>query len=373
LLALSVLCSAFPDHGDWMRWYSAITLHSEYFQKRSAQYSAPYDMLPAVVFRKSDFEKVADPDLREAMLRQFMEGTRLSDEYRLRLFPIWTTGTHHGNTAVQLSHTLALTIASLARNDLKSAELAEKQLQWIFGGNPFAQSLMYGVGHDFVTLYGYNPGDVVGALPVGIDCVQNDEPYWSGSNYATYKEIWVVPVSRFLWNTAYLAMPARIMGKLEKASTFSIDFINSHTATRKTVTINASGNFEAQFPAGKYELRTGDLSRIMTLLPGGEYSILLNPENEIGFTVQVANSDIEKQQVRIRLIAEGIGNHELSIRLFNGSTPEPQKLLTFQTVRQDEFDWVVEVKNPVMPWVAVIVPDGDIGRKVTITGTLEKR
>ena len=373
LLALSVLCSAFPDHGDWMRWYSAITLHSEYFQKRGAQYSTPYDMLPAAVFRKSDFEKVADPDLREAMLRQFMEGTRLSDEYRLRLFPIWTTRTHHGNTAVQLSHTLALTIASLACNDLESAQLAEKQMQWIFGGNPFVQSLMYGVGHDYMTLYGYNPGDVVGALPVGIDCVQNDEPYWSGSNYATYKEIWVVPVSRFLWNAAYLAMPARITGKLEKAPISSIDFVNSHTGKRKTVTIDASGNFEAQFPAGEYELRTDYLSRKMTLLPGGDYSVVLNPENEIGFIAQVVYSDIEKQQLRIRVIVEGTGNHELSIRLFNGSTPESQKLLTFQTIRQDEFDWVVEVRNPAMPWVAVIVPDSDICRKVTITGTLENR
>jgi hypothetical protein len=30
VLALAQLCDAFPDHPDWMKWYSAVTLFSQY-------------------------------------------------------------------------------------------------------------------------------------------------------------------------------------------------------------------------------------------------------------------------------------------------------------------------------------------------------
>jgi len=115
---------------------------------------------------------VPNPELRKAMLRQFEEGTRLTDEYHLRIFPIWSTKTHHGNTAVLLSQTLALVAASQIRNNLSSEDLAAKQLQWVMGGNPFSQSLMYGEGYDYPPLYAYNPDDIVGSLPVGITALE---------------------------------------------------------------------------------------------------------------------------------------------------------------------------------------------------------
>ncbi len=163
LLAFMALCRAFPDHADWIDWYGATTLHSEYFLKRGAQFTAPYAVLPNAVFRKADIMAVPDPELQEAMLRQFKEGTRLTDEYHLRMFPIWSTKTHHGNTAVLLSQTLALVAASQIRNNLSLEDLAATQLQWVFGGNPFSQSLMYGEGYDYPPLYAYNPDDEVGA------------------------------------------------------------------------------------------------------------------------------------------------------------------------------------------------------------------
>ena len=33
ILALIRLCEAFPDHAKWMKWYSAVMLHSEYYLK----------------------------------------------------------------------------------------------------------------------------------------------------------------------------------------------------------------------------------------------------------------------------------------------------------------------------------------------------
>ena len=79
---------------------------------------------------------------------------------------------------------------------------SQQQLEWIVGRNPFGQSLMYGVGYDFPTMFVYCTHNTVGALAVGIDSFQNDEPYWHPSAYATFKEIWIEPVNRFLGTLA---------------------------------------------------------------------------------------------------------------------------------------------------------------------------
>ena len=40
ILALTRLCEAFPDHPDWMKWYSAVVLYAEYL-KTTARYTRP--------------------------------------------------------------------------------------------------------------------------------------------------------------------------------------------------------------------------------------------------------------------------------------------------------------------------------------------
>jgi hypothetical protein len=371
LLAFMALCRAFPDHEDWMNWYAAATLHSEYFLKRGAQFSAPYDVLPNAVFRKADILSVPNPEVQEAMLRQFQEGTRLTDEYHLRIFPIWTTRTHHGNTAVQLSQTLALVAASQIRSNLSLENLAAMQLQWVFGGNPFSQSLMYGEGYDYPPLYAYNPGDIVGSLPVGMDCVRNDEPFWSASNHSTFKEIWVVPVNRFLWNAVYLAMPASVQGEVRGAETDTIAFCDQATSTCRNVKADRSGKFQTQLPAGHYEIRLGSASWNVTLVSGGNYQLTLNPEQNVDFRVGVKSQDVERKIVRVQATAEGNGPHDFSIRVFNGTVSERKKPVNLKTGQKVEIAWDIAVTDPKVPWVAVILPDGDLTWKQELTGTLE--
>jgi len=52
---------------------------------------------------------------------------------------------------------------------------------------------MYGEGYDFTPLYTPSSGDMVGALPVGIQSRGDDDaPYWPVQNMWTYKEIWYI-------------------------------------------------------------------------------------------------------------------------------------------------------------------------------------
>jgi hypothetical protein len=198
LIALSMLCRAYPENENWINWYSATVLHSEYFMKRGSTIAAPYNILPNSVWKQSEINEVKEQDVREDMQRQFDDGTRLSRDYVLRTFPIYHDGLFHGNTNIHMSSTWALAEASSLRNDAGGIELVAKQLRWIFGANPFGQSLMYGVGYDFAPQFAYCLKDVAGSLPVGMDCMSGDMPHWSSTNTATSKEIWVEPVNRFL-------------------------------------------------------------------------------------------------------------------------------------------------------------------------------
>ena len=205
LIALSMLCRELPDHEEWIGWYSAAVLHSEYFMKRGSKIAAPYYHLPNSVWKRTDILAVEDSAMRSDMLRQYNDGTQLDENYALRTFPIYRDDLFHGNTNIQMSSSWALAEASRLRNDSEGMQLVGKQLEWILGANPFGQSLMYGVGYGFAPHFAYCLKNIVGALPVGMDCMSGDMPHWCATNTATSKEIWVEPVNRFLGAAAIYA------------------------------------------------------------------------------------------------------------------------------------------------------------------------
>jgi hypothetical protein len=53
IVALAQLVEALPDHPDWMSWYATVVRFAEY-QKKAAGTTAPYGVLPAYVYRPTD-------------------------------------------------------------------------------------------------------------------------------------------------------------------------------------------------------------------------------------------------------------------------------------------------------------------------------
>jgi hypothetical protein len=196
--ALAELCEAAPDHADWMTWYSAVVLHSEYL-RASARFTEPYGMLPASVYR---IDESNDPYFKA----QVAQGIEVAPGHYLRLFPVWWD--FRGNHGTVLSQTKALSAAARLRRNKDLADLCQVQLEWVVGRNPFGQSTMYGEGYDYAPQYTAMSGDMAGSLPVGIQTLrEHDVPYWPVSNCYNYKEVWVHPSSRWLAILGDLAMP----------------------------------------------------------------------------------------------------------------------------------------------------------------------
>ncbi|MDP2957710.1 MAG: glycoside hydrolase family 9 protein [Longimicrobiales bacterium] len=212
IVALAQMVEAFPDHADWMKWYSTLALYADY-QKATAATTAPYGVLPAYVYRLGDEREVPDSGAlhmatREAYRAQVLAGMGMGDGWYLRAFPVWFA--RRGNYGVLLSQAKALSAVAQLRGDSAGLDLAQRQAQWVVGRNPFTQSTMVGEGYDWAQQYSVSSGDFVGSLPVGMQSRGvTDLPYWSSQNTYVYKEVWVHSASRWLWLMADLVGGAR--------------------------------------------------------------------------------------------------------------------------------------------------------------------
>lgn len=307
LIALSMLCRSFPENENWINWYSAVVLHSEFFMKRGSQISSPYNLLPNSVWKKSEIMLEKDTAVRRDMLRQFNDGTRLKEEYVLRTFPIYRDNLFHGSTMIHMASTWALAEASRLRKDSSGMQLAGKQLQWILGDNPFGQSLMYGVGYDFAPQFAYCLKDIVGSLPVGMDCMSGDMPHWSSTNTATSKEIWVEPVNRF-------------MG---------------------AVSIYSSEN----------NLVSGETE----------------PDSKIHIQTETISTD--NGTISISVTLTGTGTHEVEIKSFNAKTNINKQKISLRGNTSEKLQLELTVTDRNKPYVAVISADKNPDLRKEITGS----
>lgn len=195
--ALTMLCETQPDHPDYGKWENAIRLYGEYL-KKIMKYVDPYGMVPSGVYHIDEvkdsvnFYKVqvgirsgADKDFKE----QLENGFKLDKEHYLRVFPVWFS--FKGNAAVHLATGKGAALCGKFLKDKELINIAEQQLFWIVGKNPFGQSLIWGEGSNYAQQYTALPGETVGEIPVGMQSRFNeDTPYWPQFNTATYKEVW---------------------------------------------------------------------------------------------------------------------------------------------------------------------------------------
>jgi hypothetical protein len=217
---------------------------------------------------------------------------------------------------VLLSQAKALSTAAQLLRDLNAENLAQKQAQWLIGSNPFSSSLMYGEAYDWTPLYSVRSGQMVGALPVGIETKgYNDAPYWPTQICWTYKEVWTAPVGQWIWLMQDISVPATIRGSTDPANHDAIEFREVRSGQRIHAATSSDGEFNARLPEGHYDVHHGVTHTSVTVLPGGVYSLDLRPEHFLDF--KVASQAASKNDIVVRLEASGAGDHAFSIRSDN--------------------------------------------------------
>lgn len=199
-----------PAHPEAPRWLAACKSYADYIHDISKTIQ-PYEILPAAVYQinNADFggiyhegEKVGLPSMEEYNA-QVKNGIHLGADYYLRRFPV--AYQFRGFHAVLMGKAKAAFMLSTLLKDVELRNIATRQVEYMVGFNPFAMSTIYGEGYDYPPLYGAYVGDVVGAVPVGIETFENDdEPYMPMQVNATYKEVWTHTTASAIWCLARL-------------------------------------------------------------------------------------------------------------------------------------------------------------------------
>jgi hypothetical protein len=357
--ALTQLCVAFPDHPDWMKWYSAVALHSQYL-KTIAMYTEPYGVLPSSIYTDKDFLQV--PESRQESFRlQVLNGIPLGKGYYLRIFPVWMD--YRGHFGTILPQAQSLSYAALLRGDPESAKLALHQLEWIVGRNPFSQSTMYGEGYDFPPLYTPSSGDIAGAIPVGIQTRgDSDIPYWPVQSTWTYKEVWVHPVSQWIGLVRDIGGPVVVQGNADE--TVEFEFLPSGQLTHSEP--DSLGQFKAMIPQGEYLVKSKGVRKKLTFIPGGTYNLDLRPD--YAFDYEVSKVSSSKSEVTIIATIKGNGNHKFSIRTSNLTIKGSAKQVNLKSGEKITLVWHGKTKSVDEPWIAVIVADNDLTNHKELIG-----
>lgn len=206
MMALESLCSIQPGHPDRDLWENGINLYADYL-KSIYGYTAPYNMMPSGMYHvdeASDTESFyalhlfPPADAQERYHAQIQKGVKITDEFYVKRFPVWFN-IFNGNNAIILATAKSAAICGKHLNDKALKQMALDQLYWIAGRNPFNQSMIYGEGANYPALDSFSSGEIVGAIPVGIKTVGDEDiPCWPQVTNACYKEVWVTSAGKWL-------------------------------------------------------------------------------------------------------------------------------------------------------------------------------
>jgi hypothetical protein len=228
---------------------------------------------------------------------------------------------------------------------------------------------MYGEGYDWTPLYSVRSGQMVGALPVGIETKGfDDAPYWPTQICWTYKEVWTQPVGQWIWLMQDIAVSATVRGTADPANHQPVEFREQGSGqTMTTIPSPVYGAFSLHLSEGHYAVRQGSAHTNLTVLPGGSYSIDLRPGRFLDF--KVSFQDLGKNEILVRVSAEGAGPHVFSIRTDNLTLRGQGTLKVDLTAgKVQQAIWRAHVLSADTPWVAVVTPDDALAERREVTG-----
>jgi hypothetical protein len=383
LLSFAALCETFPDHPEWMDWYAGLAIYADYFCNRGSIASKPFSVVPAAVWRKTDLDAPLPPDqtgmrlakmgptpvfptaptdalIRDQMMEMFEAGTDLGNDYRLRVFPLWSDHIRHGATTVHMSKTIGLGAAAqvLGRSDL--SELTSRQVQWVIGANPLSRSLIYGVGNDFWQNFTSEMPNLVGGMSLGFNSYRDDSPAWGNNAVFPYKEQWIYSSCRIAMNLTRIGVPSRVRGRAPAGASFT------NTRTHEVTKVRP-GNYDVALAAGKYEVHFADQVKSVELAHAADRRIDLDPKKFL--SAKLVLVDEGEAGARLKLLLTGIGEHQLAVRSFNAKTSEVPTTVHLQAGHPSEFEVKVELVDGEKPWLVRIKSGNNLSESWSLMGT----
>ena len=77
-------------------------------------------------------------------------------------------------------------------------------------------------------------------------------------------------------------------------------------------------------------------------------------------------------KIMIQAKVRGTGEHDLELRVFNGSTENPSLKVELVSGVEQTVSWDIKIEDPDTPWVVVAVPDENMDERKEIYGTVKE-
>jgi hypothetical protein len=195
-----------------------------------------------------------------------------------------------------------------------------------------------------------------------------DAPYWPAQICWTYKEVWTQPVGEWIWLMHDLSGPAVVEGVADPAGRSPVQLVDEKTGhVLAAAWEGGPGRFRAVVPQGRYTVRQGAVYISLAALSAGSYRLDLRKGNAVETTARVQNGG--SQDVIVQLEAEGAGLHRFTLRADNLQLSEPaEQEALLELGHKHAVIWHARVADTRTPWVGVIVQDGDVEKRIELTG-----
>lgn len=199
LLALCELLETFGDDPGAGAWRAALRAHADHLLRMSER--SAFGIVPFGLYAGSD--PGGDRRIGRYWYRYFMKRRGEYDAAD------WWVGINAHLT----SHGVGLIRAARVLDDARLAHLAQRQLDWILGVNPFDASTITGAGRNQPKLYvtgAFRPATplIAGGVMNGIGGSDHDEPRLDSGSYHTC-EYWTPMVAYTMWLLAELQLPPK--------------------------------------------------------------------------------------------------------------------------------------------------------------------
>jgi len=166
-----------------------------------------------------------------------------------------------------------------------------------------------------------------------------------------------------------ISVPATVQGTANPASHAPVEFHEQKSGQVTTATSSPrDGQFHIYLPEGHYDVRQGSAHTSITVLPGGFYDVDLRSDRVLDF--KVTSQDLGSNKVVLRVSAQGAGRHTFTLRSDNLTLNDPGKQeIDLISGGLREAVWHAHVVSPKTPWVAVVIPDGNLSERHEVTGS----
>jgi len=385
LLAFAALTQALPEHPEWMDWYAGLVLYAEHFCIKGAEASAPFDVIPAAVWRRADIDAAHPSDetgkrlaqrstalfptpptdelVRRQMTSMFEASAVLSPDQRLRVFPLWYDKVRHGASNVHLGKSIGLAAAAAPLQSPECSDLAARQLQWLLGTNPFSRSLIYGVGQDWWQNFCVELPNLVGGMSLGFNAYQDDAPAWGNNAVFPYKEMWVFSSCKVAHGLALVAAPAHVEGHAPAGATLE----NLRTGRKTRL---PPGRFSMAVESGHYAIHHGKQTHRLALAAGSRRKLAL--DGAIVPQLSLHALAVSGARRELVLTLRGSGQHRLAARLFNAELTGLPASVEIGPEGVRRLRLVLQMKDLLSPWRLMVVPDEQLADRAELAGTYRK-